>query len=95
MLVGKRIKANIVTRPAGRWLLCCRNSCNLNWSLNPFCYASRSVKEAFVKTVCIGVLVVASLAGCTAPLSQPEVLHAPAPDPLILPPASLLRVNQG
>ena len=38
--------------------------------------------------VTAGVLVVASLAGCTAPLSQPELLQASArgPDPLISPP---------
>jgi hypothetical protein len=51
------------------------------------------VGKAFVKMVCVGVLVVANLAGCTAPLSQPEVSRAPEADPLISPPASLLRVN--
>jgi hypothetical protein len=46
---------------------------NLNRSLNPFRYADCTVRKAFVEMACIGVLVVASLAQCTAPLSQPEV----------------------
>jgi hypothetical protein len=66
---------------------------SLNWSLNPLCYAG-TVREAFARVVCMGVLVVASLAGCTAPLSQPEVHQATAADPLILPPATLLLTNQ-
>jgi hypothetical protein len=64
-----------------------------NWSLNPFRYADRIVREAFVSVVCAGFLVVASLAGCTVPLSQPEMSQAFArgPDPLISPPTSLQR----
>jgi hypothetical protein len=42
--------------------------------------------------VCMGVLAVANLAGCTVPLSQPEVSRVREADPLISPPASLLRV---
>ena len=51
------------------------------------------MRTAFVKLVCMGILVVASLTECSAPLSQPEVRQAPALDPLISPPPSLLVAN--
>jgi len=55
------------------------------------CYTG--LRKTFVKVGCLGVLVIASLAGCTAQLSQPEALQASAPDPLISPPASLVLEN--
>jgi hypothetical protein len=61
----------------------------LNWSLNPCCYADRTVRKAFVELVCTGIFVLVSLVGCTAPLSQPEARQATAADPLISPPALL------
>jgi hypothetical protein len=63
----------------------------LNWYLNLFCYAGRTVRKEFVRIVCMGALVVANLA--TAPLSQPEASRRPEADPLISPPPSLLQVN--
>ena len=55
------------------------------------CYTG--LRKTFVKVVCLGVLVIASFAGCTAQLSPPEALQASAPDPLISPPASLVLEN--
>src|SRR5262245_54544199 len=69
-----------------------RKGVAFNWSLKLFCY-SLSVREAFARVMCLSLLVVACLAGCTAPLSQPEARQATAPDPLISPPASLMRAR--
>jgi hypothetical protein len=65
----------------------------LNWYLNLFLYAGCTVREEFVNVVCMGALIVANLAGCTAPLSQPEASRRAEADPLIRPVKRSTRIG--
>jgi hypothetical protein len=43
----------------------------LNWSLNPFCYAGRTMRKSFGKMVCMGVLVVANARSVSGARGRP------------------------
>jgi hypothetical protein len=51
---------------------------------------TRTMPNAFVKFVCIGVLAAVALAGCSSTLPQPEEHQVRAADPLTSPAASLI-----